>query len=203
MLNKFFKKESPILGLCALGGGVQRGKFQGIETSGGTMITNGGYTYHVFLASADFNSGKDTPGTVDIFLVGAGGGGANFGFGQGGGGGGGGGGIVNATSQPIAPFTTYPIVIGSGGGSGYGPGSDGGNTTGLSQTAYGGGGGGGFGSTGRSTNASGGGGGNDSGSGYSGGTGGPQGNPGGSGSGRYAVNRGHMGGVFGLHRIDP
>ena len=33
----------------------------GKETSGGTMITSGTYTYHVFLSNDDFNSGADTP----------------------------------------------------------------------------------------------------------------------------------------------
>jgi len=189
MFNEQHKKESPILGMLGLGGGIARAGSAGKATSGGTTITAGSYTYHVFLSNDDFNSGADTPGTVDILLIGGGGGGADPI-----GGGGGGGGVVNATSQSISNFTTYPIVVGAGGGAQPTGGAPGGNSTGLSQTAYGGGGGGGYGETGIPSNASGGGGGADEGTGYSGGTGGPQGNNGGDGHQYYGPSKGYMGG---------
>lgn len=182
-------------GLAKNLGGYGFGRLSGgeveVAASGGTIITNGSYTYHVFLTPDSFDSGVSTPGTVDIFLVGAGGGGADPI-----GGGGGAGGIVNQTSVSVTNSTTYPIVVGTGGVNDVQPngGEPGGDSTGLSYTAYGGGGGGGYAETGESTNASGGGGGASEGSGSSGGTGGPQGNPGGSGSQYYGPSRGYHGG---------
>ena len=186
MFNNFFKKEKPFTGMSGFGGGFLRFKSGDSAASGGTIVTNGSYTYHVFLTPDSFESGTSTPGTVDIFLVGAGGGG-----GDPVGGGGGAGGIVNQTSVSITNSTSYPIAVGTGGVNDVQPngGDPGGDSTGLSYTAYGGGGGGGYGESGESTNASGGGGCGNEGSSFPGGTGGPQGNPGGSGSAYYGPSR--------------
>ena len=75
-----------------------------------------------------------------LLVAGGGGGGRNHG-----GGGGGGGGVLSGTST-LTPGTTYTFVVGTGGTAGtqaaVSP-TNGGNTTGLTLTAVGGGAGGG------------------------------------------------------------
>lgn len=166
-----------------------------VDASGGTIVTNGSYTYHVFTTNDTFFSGPKT--SVEILLVGGGGGG-----GDPVGGGGGAGGVLNQTSVPIISNTSYPVVIGAGALNDVQPngGAPGSNSTALGYTAYGGGGGGGYGESGESSSGSGGGGcGNESssfpgGSGNSPPTSPPQGNPGGSGSAFYGPSRGYHGG---------
>lgn len=77
---------------------------------------------------------------VNVIFVGGGGPGGEI-SGNGsyyGVGGGGAGGVLEVTNIAVVPSTPYAIVIGAGGTTGY----NGNDTTGLGQTAYGGGGGG-------------------------------------------------------------
>lgn len=74
---------------------------------GGTVVTSGGYTYHVFTSSNTFIPSK--PLTVDMVVVAGGGGGGGDGSG---GGGGGGGGLVLST-QLVS--TAQAVLIGAGG----------------------------------------------------------------------------------------
>ena len=88
MFNEFTKKESPILGLLGLGGGIARGGgATAIDASGGTTTTFGSYKAHIFENpnSDNFvvNSGS---GDVDILVVGGGGAGCGGGSGKSGGG---------------------------------------------------------------------------------------------------------------------
>ena len=81
---------------------------ESIIVSGGTQITSGSYTYHVFISSGSLlvESGDIT---AEVLIVAGGGSGAG---GQGGGGGGGG--VVVGSSVPLGPGS-YPVVVGSGG----------------------------------------------------------------------------------------
>ena len=108
--------------------------------TGGTITTysSGGTDYfvHTFLASGDFVTFAD--GNVDYLLVAGGGAGGGYAIGGGGGAGG------YLTAAGLATTTgTYPIVIGAGGiadNSAHAPARPGGDTTGFSLTAIGGGG---------------------------------------------------------------
>ena len=114
--------------------------------TGGTIATTGGYRIHTFTGNADFTVSYAPPNaTVDILLIGGGGGGG--GSGDRSGGGGGAGGFVEQTGVAITAGT-YNIVVGLGGTAGFTPTSgptgnvystNGGNSTGLGYTAYGGG----------------------------------------------------------------
>jgi len=109
------------------------------SATGGTITTNGGYTYHTFTSSGSFVvSGS---GTVDVLIVGGGGTAGNQL-----GGGGGGAGVLHLTSRTVSG-TNAVTVAGAGGSSVM-----------LSNTATAGG-GGGTRSTNGSAGANGGGGG--------------------------------------------
>jgi hypothetical protein len=143
---------------------------------------------------------------LDIeYLIVAGGGGGGFGnatgdMGTNYGGGGGAGGFISSSFQSL-PRGTYPITIGSGGGTGFGKGTNGGNSTFLSQTAIGGGGGGGLGAVNGNNGGSGGGGARPSGAPGTGSL--SQGNSGGE-SGNITNNRcGGAGGGAGSAAITP
>lgn len=143
---------------------------------------------------------------LDIeYLIVAGGGAGGFGnatgdMGTNYGGGGGAGGFISASFQSL-PRGTYPITVGSGGVANTGKGTNGGNSSFLSQTAIGGGAGGGLGSVNGNTGGSGGGGARPSGAGAAGTTG--QGNSGG-GPGNVTNNRcGGAGGGAGSAAITP
>ena len=85
ILNNFFKKEAPLLGLQGLGGGLGflAGGSAPIQASGGTTVTFGVYKAHIFEnpTSDNFvvNSGS---GDIDILVVGGGGAGCGGGSGK-------------------------------------------------------------------------------------------------------------------------
>ena len=154
--------------------------------TGGTIITSGSYTYHLFTGSGSFTISIGTK-TVNYLVVGGGGGGGDRH-----GGGGGAGGVLSGSWT--ATSGTYTVTVGAGGdhgataeggqtqyGTPNGAGSKGGDSSISSvATAYGGGGGGSY--DGNPTDTligSGGGGGGNSLSGVAGTSG--QGNSGGSG----------------------
>jgi hypothetical protein len=164
---------------------------------GGAIVVNGGFTYHVFVASSSFVATGSK--TVNYLLVGGGGGGGDRH-----GGGGGAGGVLTGTFS--ATSGTYTVTVGAGGAGGdyeannstpRGSGIKGGDTTvtGLS-TANGGGGGGTYDGNPTGTVGSGGGGGGNgfsgvagtSGQGNAGGTGSNPGGGGGGGAGGAGVN---------------
>ena len=113
----------------------------GIDASGGTKTTSGGDTIHTFLRSSGATqSFVVNSGSFDIqLLMVAGGGGGGSGRGAGGGGAGG---LIyfgpespnQGSGIPVTPGT-YSITIGAGGADD----TDGGDTTGFSRTALGGG----------------------------------------------------------------
>ena len=147
MLDKFFTKQSPILGLLGLGGGISRGSgVVPFDASGGTKSTHGIYTIHVFEGAQSFTVNKGEK-QCDILLI-AGGGGGTYHYHNGGGGhgGGGAGGLIfipasNATSL-LTPGT-YTFAIGSGGNGGAAQpnpgdlGDPGGNSTITTSNALG------------------------------------------------------------------
>jgi hypothetical protein len=157
------------------------------SATGGTIVSSGGFTYHVFTSSGSLV----VTGVISMnyLVVGGGGGGGDRH-----GGGGGGGGVLSGTWSTST--TTYTVTVGAGGihgatsedgqipyGSPGGAGSKGGDSavsgTGISVTAYGGGGGGTYDGNPTGTVGSGGGGGGNNLSGVSGTAG--QGNAGGAG----------------------
>ena len=76
-------------------------------TGGDSIVTSGGYTYHVFRSSGTFTPSVSL--SADVLVV-AGGGGANGNFG----GGGGAGGLLGFTSQSLSA-TGYTVTVGAGG----------------------------------------------------------------------------------------
>ena len=107
-------------------------------TTGGTKVISGGYAYHTFTSSGDFVLGISR--NIEYMMVAGGGAAGSYA------GGGGAGGFISGTKNNLSAGT-YAIVIGGGGtnasgiSSGQSTGGDGGNTTGLGETAIGGGGG--------------------------------------------------------------
>jgi|TARA_Y100000015_G_scaffold34917_1_gene35371 hypothetical protein len=119
MLDKWFKKESPLLNMIGFGGGAANRltgfKIPPIEATGGTTNTDGGFKYHIYTV--------DTPSptlnlavtfapddaTIELLVIGGGGGAA-----WNNGGGGGAGGIAYAPALPVAA-ATYPVTVGTGG----------------------------------------------------------------------------------------
>ena len=155
-----------------------------INLSGGSKISAGGFTYHLFTTSGTLTTTKG--GTVNYLIVGGGGGGGDRH-----GGGGGAGGVLSGT---FTASGTYTITVGDGGqygstdeggqtpfGTPNGCGTKGGNSS-ISgvATANGGGGGGSFDGNPTGTVGSGGGGGGNNLAGVAGTSG--QGNSGGSGA---------------------
>lgn len=138
--------------LSTLGGGSARGFGRGIggsgefSASGGSVITFGSYTLHVFTTVGTYNFDvTGTDGEVDVLVVGGGGGGGMCNQSSNYGGGGGAGGLVWATGRSVTGGTSYSITVGNGGSGCYttgGQGRDGENSTALGYTALGGGGGG-------------------------------------------------------------
>jgi len=125
MFKEFFKKESPLLGILGLGGGIGRGGgvVQGIEASGGSAFEIGDYKLHVISSSTpsptkEFTisalTSNPTNNVIDFLVVGGGGGagGGDNSYG----GGGGAGGVIFRPGKPISSTGgPYPITIGSGG----------------------------------------------------------------------------------------
>jgi hypothetical protein len=145
MFDRWFKKETPLLGMLGMGGGAGSNLVGGVASpvhsaSGATIFdvvsdgraviqfnTPGSITFDTSM------SGKD----LRIILVGGGGGGSS-----GNAGGGGGGGMIEITASTLSAGT-YPVSIGDGGGNGNPLAASGSNSTfGPGLTAYGGGGGG-------------------------------------------------------------
>ena len=116
MFNEQHKKESPILGLLGLGGGIARaGSGPGevtVTTSGSvTPYTPGdGYQYYVYDDPGTFAVSGASLESTDILVVGGGGAGGN----NIAGGGGGGGAVVYSQSITI-PVSSYNITVGTGG----------------------------------------------------------------------------------------
>lgn len=80
-----------------------------IKATGGNIVFDGTYVYHVFNATGTFTPTQSL--TADALIV-AGGGGGGYGSG---GGGGGAGGVVYATNQSLSYSTSYAVTIGGGG----------------------------------------------------------------------------------------
>ena len=118
MFNEQHKKERPVLGLLGMGGGIARGGSAAAENTGGTIVTDGGTTYHIFMSNDVFEVSTG-PLSATILAIGGGGSGGDSQGGAGSGGGGGAGGLVNA------PFTinngSYPVTVGPGGGTRVAP----------------------------------------------------------------------------------
>ena len=119
--NFWNKKEKPFAGLAGYGGGATGLRAAGlgqspITASGGTKITDGDYTFHVWgsnaPASQAFTVSDGGPWNIDFLMVGGGGGGGGRG-----GGGGGAGALIIKTEWEIAGASvgTYPITRGAGG----------------------------------------------------------------------------------------
>ena len=108
-----------------------------VDASGGTKVpyndSPDGRTYHIFTSSGALSVTSAGGENIEVLLIGGGGGGASGGDSAGGGGGAGG--LVYRHGVPISNGTPYSISIGAGG---VGE-SAGGNTTGFSLTALGGG----------------------------------------------------------------
>jgi len=112
----------------------------GINASGGTTYTSGGYKYHKFTGSGTFTmTNNPGGGTAQVLVVAGGGAGGNDI-----GGAGGAGGVIYHSSYAV-PSGNYTVVIGAG-GTGHVSGSSGGssqaqgiNSSFVSMTAFGGG----------------------------------------------------------------
>lgn len=112
-----------------------------ISATGGTIVEDGNYNYHIFAANGDsFEVSCISEGAeVEYLIVGGGGGGGGFA--------GGGAGGVKAGTISILPGS-YPIVVGGGGSGAVSQelnGTSGSNSSFHGLIAYGGGGGGGYG----------------------------------------------------------
>mgnify|MGYP003113402937 CR=1 FL=1 len=126
MLDKFFKKESPILGLLGMGGGIARASsgLGPLEITGAsvTSYSNSTHTWIVQTASNPITTSRGfiADDEVEIVLVGGGGAGSSNVSGASGGGGGGGVVFVPKSKGPeiITAPGTYPITIGDGGTAG-------------------------------------------------------------------------------------
>ena len=86
MFNRWFKKESPILGLLGMGGGIARAAAAGFSASGGdvdALAPGNGYTYHTFTTSGaatlDFANAEDL--SIEFLIIGGGGAGSSGGRG--------------------------------------------------------------------------------------------------------------------------
>jgi len=138
----------------------------GNQSGGPSGFPANGFKYHTFTSDGNFVV-ADSPGTVEVLIVGGGGGGADYEGPGNAGAGGGAGGLVHHASFDVA-IGTYPIVVGDGGPDNPSPhgayiGEDGGDSSAFGMVAKGGGGAGGYTSNGRTGGS--GGGGDDSGSG--------------------------------------
>jgi len=114
MFDKFFTKQSPLLGALGLGGGIASAGGGGLSVSGGNvdgLAPGNGYIYHTFTSPGTLTISGSSD--FEILVVAGGGGGGSDGSGAGGGGGGGGG-VVYATSVPLSSGA-YPISVGDAG----------------------------------------------------------------------------------------
>ena len=112
-------------------GGTRKTSF---EASGGSKVTSGDYTYHIFTSPDTFELSEELDCDILVVAGGGGGGDGSPSPGPGGqfGGGGGAGGIAYAENFPVNT-SPHPVSVGEGGthgdGGTPGQGSDGGNTT--------------------------------------------------------------------------
>ena len=119
MLDKFFKKESPILSMLGFGGGAANRltsfKVPPIEATGGTTNTDGGFKYHIYTVDTPAPTRNlaitfaPNDATIELLVIGGGGAAA-----WNNGGGGGAGGIAYAPALPVNA-STYPVTVGTGG----------------------------------------------------------------------------------------
>lgn len=120
---QWHKKEKPFLGLAGMGGGVVSkltgGGAGGTIATGGTVSTDGDYTFHLFTFPNSSNFEVTATTEMDIWVVG-GGGGAAAGSPNGGYGGGGGGGGGVAYNRLSVAAGTYTVTVGDGGTGGDG-----------------------------------------------------------------------------------
>ena len=141
----FAVKQKPIFtgsrfGFGSGGGAAADPPLPSLEASGGNVdgqAPGDGYKYHVFNSNGTLTIDSVNGGLVEVILVGGGGGGRNGGDSAGGGGGAGG--LVYRHSIPVAAGNSFPIVIGAGGPGSTPANNNGGDTTGFSLTALGGG----------------------------------------------------------------
>lgn len=171
------------------------------SASGGTVTTDGTYTYHTFTSSGTWTVSSGSRSVEYLIVAGGGaGGGHNSGYYEGGGGGAGG----MQFSTTTANAGSYSIVVGAGGTGAAG----GSNTSGSNSSAFGvtsiGGGKGGAGASAAANGGSGGGSGYNgsfgtgtTGQGNNGGTYGGTYNGGGGGGGKSAAGGGANSGVGG------
>jgi len=140
MLNNWYKKEKPFGGFAGFGGGATGltfGGSAGFSATGGTVSTDGDYTFHHFTFPNSDNFEVTGNGTteMDIWVVGGGGGSAagspNGGYG---GGGGGGGGV--AYNRLSVAEGTYTVTVGDGGTGGTNN-TNGGNATSGGPSTFG------------------------------------------------------------------
>ena len=116
-MKEHHRKESPILSLLGMGGGVGSSL---IRSGGGSFSASGGnvdglepgngYKYHTFTSPGTFTV-SDGSGDFEVLLVGGGGGGRDGGGAAGGGGGAGGLTYIPSTTQSAG---SYPVVVGPG-----------------------------------------------------------------------------------------
>ena len=141
----FAVKQKPIFtgsrfGFGSGGGAAADPPPPSLEASGGQVngqVNADGYKYHVFNGNGTLTINSVNGGLVEVILVGGGGGGRPGGDSAGGGGGAGG--LVYRHSIPVSAGDSFPIVIGAGGPATTPADNNGGDTTGFSLTAKGGG----------------------------------------------------------------
>ena len=100
-------------------------------TGGDTIMTDGTYWYHAFLASGTFTPAKGL--SCDVVVVAGGGGGGGYC------GGGGAGGVAYQTSRSVSSAATVTVGAGGAAGASYGSGGTGSNSVFDTITANGGG----------------------------------------------------------------
>lgn len=109
------KKESPILSMLGVGGGIGSNLIgssgPSISVSGGTAIPDGSHTIRVFTSPGTLSI---SGGTLDVEYLVVGGGGAGGAGGGPGGGGGGAGGMLSGSGYTL-PEADHTITIGGGG----------------------------------------------------------------------------------------
>ena len=92
--------------------------------TGGTKVTSGDYTYHIFTSTQTFSVDPESgPATVDYVIIGGGGAGGNApntGL-YGAAGGGGAGGFETGTAALNSSTATTTMTVGGGGAGGSGP----------------------------------------------------------------------------------
>jgi hypothetical protein len=117
----------------------------GTRATGGTITSDGNYTYHTFTSTSTFTPLEKIKNAEVLLVAGGGGGGGGTFTNANSGGGGGAGGVIAYTGNTFYAGTSYTAVVGAGGTGGstsVGIGSQGGSSTFAALSAVGGGGGG-------------------------------------------------------------